>query len=33
MDELDIEKILKDMKSEICLPEIVEQGLDDLDTL
>ena len=33
MDELDIKKVLKDMKLEIHLLEIVEQGFDDLDTL
>ena len=32
MDELDIKKVLKDMKLEIHLLEIVEQGFDDLDT-
>ena len=33
MAELDIEKVLKDMGLEIYLPEIVEQGFDDLDYL
>ena len=33
MDELAIERVLKDMKLEIYLPEIIEQGFDDLDTL
>ena len=33
MDELAIERVLKDMKLETHLLEIVEQGFDDLDTL
>ena len=33
MAELDIEKVLKYMGLEIYLPEIVEQGFDNLDYL